>query len=260
VTRELTVTTQMISADLLRLRKKRGVVALALLVVFAPVVIVTGFEAIRQASDPAHYRPTGSVLTAFADLLDALGISLGPIAAILIGAEAGVGDLAAGVFRDNVLTGRSRTALFLARIPAAVAITLAVIALGFAIGLAAIFGLAGRLPTPSLVLEAGAWLVLANAAACVIALGLGSLTGSRPVTITALISWQLVLSPLIVGAMSLGSLRRGLLGAALVFLEPGPANGAPVIVMPVAVAVVVTIGWLLVLPALGGWRMRTRDA
>ena len=57
-------------------------------------------------------------------LLDMLGVFMGPVAAVLIGAEAGAGDLAAGVFRDNVLTGRSRTALFLARIPAAVAVIL----------------------------------------------------------------------------------------------------------------------------------------
>jgi hypothetical protein len=152
--------------------------------------------------------------------------------------------------------------LFLARIPAAVTATLAIIALGFAIGLVATFGFAGGLPTPSLpvVLEATAWLALANAAACVIAIGLGSLTGSRPLTITTLISWELVLSPLIVGAVSLGSARRGLLDATLLFLKPGPTNGDPVIAMPVAVTVTVTIGWLLILPALGAWRMRTRDA
>jgi hypothetical protein len=191
-----------------------------------------------------------------------LGMFMGPVAAVLIGAEAGAGDLGAGVFRDNVLTGRSRTALFLARIPAAVVVTLAVTALGFAIGLVGTFAFAGGLPTPSLslVLQAAAWLALANSVVCVIAVGLASLTGSRPGTITALIGWELVLSPLIVRAASLGSLRRGLLDAALMFLKPGPASGAPVIAMPVAVAVVVTIGWLLVLPALGGWRMRTRDA
>jgi hypothetical protein len=166
------------------------------------------------------------------------------------------------VFRDNVLTGRSRTALFLARIPAAVAVTLAVTALGFAIGLAATFAFAGGLPTPSLsvILQAAAWLVLANSAVCVIAVGLASLTGSRPGTITALIAWELVLSPLIVQSASLGSLRHGLLDAVLLFLKPGPASGGPVIAMPVAVAIVVTIGWLLVLPTLGAWRMRTRDA
>jgi hypothetical protein len=261
MTLDLTVSRQMISADLLRLRKKRGMIALALVVVLAPVVIAIGYEVIKHASDPTHYGPAGG-LHNFTRLLDMLGIFMGPVAAILIGAEAGAGDLAAGVFRDNVLTGRSRTALFLARIPAAVAVTLAVTALGFAIGLAATFAFAGGLPTPTLavVVQAAAWLALANSAVCVIAVGLASLTGSRPGTITALIGWELVLSPLIVQAVSLGSLRRGLLDAALIFLKPGPASGVPLVQMSVALAVVVTIAWLLVVPVLGAWRMRTRDA
>jgi len=261
MTLDATVARQMISADVLRLRKKRGMIALALAAVLVPLVIATGYDVIRHASDPAHYGPAGG-LHNFARLLDLLGIFMGPVAAILIGAEAGAGDLAAGVFRDNVLTGRSRTALFLARIPAAVAVTLAVTAVGFAVGLVSTFAFAGGLPTPSLslVLEASAWLALANSVVCVIALGLASLTGSRPGTITALIGWELVLSPLLVQAVSLGSLRRGLLDAVLTFLKPGPESGAPVIPMPVAVAVVVTIGWLVVVPWLGAWRMRTRDA
>ena len=261
MTLDLTVARQMVSADLLRLRKKRGMIALALVVVLAPIVIATGYEVIRHASDPSHYGPAGG-LHNYTRLLDMLGIFMGPVAAILIGAEAGAGDLAAGVFRDNVLTGRSRTALFLARIPAAVAVTLAVTALGFAIGLGATFAFAGGLPTPSLsvVLEATAWLALANSAVCVIAIGLGSLTGSRPGTITALIAWELVLSPLILQANSLGSLRRGVLDGVLVFLKPGPLSGAPEIVMPAAVAVTVLVVWLLALPVLGAWRTRTRDA
>ena len=261
MTLDLTVARQMISADLLRLRKKRGMIALALAVVLVPLVIATGYDVIRHASDPAHYGPAGG-LDNFGRLLDLLGIFMGPVAAILIGAEAGAGDLAAGVFRDNVLTGRSRTALFLARIPAAVVVTLTVTATAVAVGLASIFAFAGGLPTPdaTLILQSLAWLALANSVVCVIAIGVASLTGSRPGTITALIGWELVLSPLLVQAVSLGSLRRGLLDAVLAFLKPGPASGAPVIPMPVAVAVVVTIAWLLIVPALGARRMRTRDA
>jgi hypothetical protein len=261
MTLDLTVARQMISADLLRLRKKRGMIALALAVVLVPLVIATGYDVIKHASDPAHYGPAGGLQNS-GRLLDLLGIFMGPVAAILIGAEAGAGDLAAGVFRDNVLTGRSRMALFGARIPAAVAVTLAVIAAGFAIGLASTFAFAGGLPTPgvALILQSLAWLALANAVVCVIAIGVASLTGSRSGTITALVGWELVLSPLLVQAVSLGSLRRGLLDAVLAFLKPGPASGAPVIPMSVAVAVVVTAAWLLVLPALGAWRMRTRDA
>jgi len=258
---DLITAKEMIGADLLRLRKKRGMIALALAVMLVPLVIMTGYDVVKHASDPGQYPPAGG-LNNYGRLLDLLGVFMGPVAAVLIGAEAGAGDLAAGVFRDNVLTGRSRLALFLSRIPAAVAVTLSLTALAFAIGVAATFGLAGGLATPSLsvILESVAWLALANAGRCVIALGLASLTGSRPGTITALIAWELVLSPLVVQATSLGTLRRGLLDSVLLFLKPGPLTGPPGIPMPVAVAVVVTIGWLLVLPALGAWRMQTRDA
>ncbi len=95
---------------------------------------------------------------------------------------------------------------------------------------------------------------------CVIAIGVASLTGSRPGTITALIGWELVLSPLLVQSSSLGSARHGLLDGVLLFLKPGPASGAPVITMSVAVAVAVTALWVAVLPALGAWRTQTRDA
>jgi preprotein translocase subunit SecG len=236
-------------------------VALVLAAVLAPVVIVFGYDAIEHASNPASYGPAGG-LHNYARLLDLLGVFMGPVAAVLIGAEAGAGDLAAGVFRDNVLTGRSRIALFLARIPAALVVTFAVIALGFGVGLAATFGFAGGLATPSasLIVQSLAWLALANGLVCVIAVGAAALTGSRPGTITALIAWELVLSPLLLQATSLGSLRNGLLDGVLVFLKPGPASGAPVLSMSVAVAVVVAVLWLAILPALGAWRTRTRDA
>jgi hypothetical protein len=251
----------MIWADLLRLRKKRGFMALVLAVVLAPLAIWTGYAVIEHASDPARYGPVGG-LAHFAKMLDLLGVFMGPVAAVLIGAEAGAGDLAAGVFRDNVLTGRSRTALFLARIPAALVVTFGATALAYAFGLAVTFGLAGGLPTPdlSLILEAAAWLALANGVVCVLAVGVATLTGSRPGTITALIGWQLVLSPLLLQSSSLGSTRNGLLDGVMLFLKPGPATGAPTITMSVAVAILVTLAWLVVLPTLGAWRTRTRDA
>jgi hypothetical protein len=261
MTRNLTIARQMVSADLLRLRKKRGFIALVLLAVIAPLVIATGYDVIQHASDPAAHGPAGG-LHYYTRVLDLLGVFMGPVAAILIGAEAGAGDLAAGVFRDNVLTGRSRTALFLARIPAALVVCLTVTALGLAIGIAATFGFAGGLPTPSatLILESVAWLALANSVICVIAIGVASLTGSRPGTITALIGWQLVLSPLLVQSTSLGSIRNGLLDGVMLFLKPGPSSGAPTITMSVSVALLVLAAWALALPLLGAWRTRTRDA
>jgi len=261
MTRNVTVARQMMGAELLRLRKKRGVVALALTAVLAPLVIWTGYQVIEHASNPASYGPAGGIHH-FVKMLDLLGIFMGPVAAVLIGAEAGAGDLAAGVFRDNVLTGRSRLALFLTRIPAALAVTFAVVGLAFAVGLAVIFGFAGGLATPSLslILESAAWLALANGVVCVIAIGVASLTGSRPGTITALIGWELVLSPMLVQATNLGSARNGLLDGVLLFLKPGPSSGAPTLTMAAAVAVAVAALWVAVLPALGAWRMQTRDA
>ncbi len=257
----LTIAGQMIGAELLRLRKKRGFVALALLAVVAPLAIAIGYDAIQHASDPSHHGPAGG-LHNYSGILGLLGVFMGPVAAVLVGAEAGAGDVAAGVFRDNVLTGRSRTALFLARIPAALAVSLTVTAIGFVLGLAATFGFAGGSPTPdpALILQSVGWLALANATVCVVAVGLGSLTGSRPGTITALIGWQLVLSPLLVRSSSLGSIRHGLLDGVFLFLKPGPVDSAPAITMSIGVAVVVLAIWLLVLPSLGAWRTRTRDA
>ena len=258
---DLTMARRMIWAESTRLRKKRGFIALVLVAVIAPIVIATGYDVIQHASDPAAHPPAGG-LHNYTRLLDMLGLFMGPVAAVLIGAEAGAGDLAAGVFRDNVLTGRSRTALFLARVPAAIAVTLTVIALGFAVGIAATFAFAGGLPTPSatVILQSAGWLALANTVVCVVAIGVASLTGSRPGTITALIGWELVLSPLIVQSTSLGSIRNGLLDGALLFLKPGPSSGAPTITMSAAVAVAVLLAWMLALPSLGAWRSRTRDA
>lgn len=261
MSREMTLAGQMIGADLLRLCKKRGFMALVLGAVLVPMLIATGYNVIEHASSPAAQGPAGG-LHHYGQLLDMLGVFMGPVAAVLIGAEAGAGDLAAGVFRDNVLTGRSRLALFAARIPAALTVTVVVTVIGFAVALGSTFAFAGGLPTPaaSLILESAAWLVLANGVVCVIAIGLASLTGSRSGTITALIAWELVLSPLLVQQASLGSLRSGLLDGVLLFLKPGPLSGAPSIAMSVAVAVLVTVAWLAVLPALGAWRTNTRDA
>jgi hypothetical protein len=261
MTLDLTVARQMIGADLLRLRKKRGTVALALAAVLVPLVIAIGYDVIQHASNPAIHPPAGG-LHNFGRILDLLGLFMGPVAAVLIGAEAGAGDLAAGVFRDNVVTGRSRMALFLARIPAAVAVTLTVVGIAFLVGLASTFVFAGGLPTPSVsvILESAAWLALANGVVCVVAIGLASLTGSRPGTITALIGWELVLSPLLVRSSTLGSARHVLLDDVFGFLQPGPATGGPTVTMSVATAVLVLVLWLLALPAFGAWRTRTRDA
>src|SRR6202042_2628809 len=97
----------------------------------------------------------------------------GALTAMLIGSEAGTADIASGVFRDLVATGRSRTVLFLVRAPAAVLVTLALTLTGFLIAIAGSFLLADGLPTPglSLILQSAGWVVLANSIVAVLAVG-----------------------------------------------------------------------------------------
>jgi hypothetical protein len=259
---QLTVARQMVGAELLRLRRKRGQMALALFTMVGVAVIFIVYGAIAHAASPKHNPPVGG-LHNFADSFQFLGVFIGPIAATLIGAELGAGDLAAGVFREQVVTGRSRLALFLAKVPVALAVTLVLAALSFALLVGSAFVFAGNLPTPSssLVIQAAGWVALATAIPALIALGLAAALGSRPAAITALLGWEVVLSLQLSKASGLGHVRYVLLNSALADLTPGPLGGnLASISMSVIVAVAVLLSWMLVLPAVGAWRTRTRDA
>jgi hypothetical protein len=258
----LTLAKRMISSEILKLRKKRSTMAWALFLGAGSMVIYYAYAALDHASDPAHHGPAGGTL-GFARGLQGLAILIGPLAAAMIGTEAGAGDVAAGVFRDLVATGRSRLALFLARIPAALLLTFGCLALGLALTVIASFALADGSPTPSpgLIGSGAGWVLLADGIVCVSAVGLGSLTGSRAITLTALIGWELVLSPQLLDAASLGSARQALLDGALVRIEPHPLpNGTPHLSMSIALVVVVMTLWPLLIAALGAWRTNTRDA
>ena len=186
----------MVSSEILKLRKKRSTMLWGLFLGAGSMVIYYAYAALDHASDPAHHGPAGGTL-GFARGLQGLAILVGPLAAAMIGTEAGAGDIAAGVFRDLVATGRSRLALFLVRIPAAIILTFGCLALGLALAVAAAFTLADGSATPSIgMIPSGAgWVLLADGIVCVIAVGLGSLTGSRAITLTALIGWELVAEP-----------------------------------------------------------------
>jgi ABC-type transport system involved in multi-copper enzyme maturation permease subunit len=260
----VSVAMQMFAADFLKLRKKRGTVIWATVLAIAPIVIFFAVTAIQHSSNPAKYEPAGG-LHAFTDGLRVLALFFGPLAAILIGVEAGTGDASAGVFRDLVVTGRSRLSLFLSRLPAALALCWAVVLTAFVLLLAGTFVFASNLPTPggALILNGLLFALLATGVLCLIAVGFASLTTSKPASITALIGWQLVASPLLVSISSLGSARRGLLSQALVHFSPvhvdGGGHGAAVSLSQ-GTAVLVTLIWLAVFLALGAWRTRTMDA
>jgi len=94
-----------------------------------PTVLILGLRLAFHLFDPAHYGPAGSPST-FAGIAN-LAAEFGFIVAAVIGAAAGTTDLNDGVFRYLVVTGRSRLALYLARIPAGLAILVPAVAVAF---------------------------------------------------------------------------------------------------------------------------------
>ena len=251
---------RMIGAEILKLRKKRSLLAWAAILTLGTTVAFFGYNAIQHASDPAQHLAAGGT-HGFNRAATMLAMWFGSLAAILIGSEAGAADIASGVFRDLVVTGRSRLALFAVRAPAAILVTWAITSLAFALTIVATFVFAGNLATPSasLVLESWLWILAANAVVTSIAVGLGSLSGSRPVTLVTLIGWQTLATSLLLNTKSLGSARDAVLNGALSQLKPGAVVGDSVS-MSVGIALVVVIGWAVVFGSLGAWRTQVRDA
>lgn len=254
---------RMTSADILKLRKKRSTMIWSLVLVLAPLIVFFVVKAAQHSSNPVEYGPAGGI-EGFKDGLRILGMLFGPLAGILIGVEAGAGDAASGVFRDLVVTGRSRVALFATRVPAALVTTLVAAALGYALMLVGVFAFASNAQTPSLglILEGLGFVAIETGVICIVALGFASLTNSRPAAIVTLIGVDLLVSPILANITSLGSARRALLNQALAHFAPlADLRGhGPVITMSTATAIVVMAAWVAIFLALGAWRTRTMDA
>jgi ABC-type transport system involved in multi-copper enzyme maturation permease subunit len=256
----LTVARQMISAEILRLRRNRALLAFALILSVVTVLLFFGYNVVEHASNPAQYGPGGGT-DRFERAVRILGLFFGALAAVLIGSEAGTADISSGVFRDLVATGRSRLSLFAVRAPAAILVTLVCTGLGFAVALIATFAFADGAPTPSLglILQAAGWIVLSNIVLASLAVGVGSLTGSRAVTLTGVIGWQTVATQLLVNVSALGHARDVLLTPALAQLNPFSTRFSGV-TMATGIAVIVVTCWAVVPAVLGAWRTHTQDA
>jgi ABC-type transport system involved in multi-copper enzyme maturation permease subunit len=250
---------EMIATDVLKLRKKRSVSGWALVLTAGVSIVFYAYLVIAHATDPRHHGPAGG-LRHFSNAFSTLGLDFGTIAAILIGVEAGAGETADGIFRDLAVTGRSRLLLFLTRIPAALIVALLVVASALAIAILVTFLFAGGDPTPGawLVVRSVGWVLLANSVVCIVAVGLGALTGSRPAALISLIAWQTIATRLLLNTAALGGARKAVLDAGLTQLKPGPhGNG---VTMSALLALVVIAAWAATATTLGAWRTRTRDA
>jgi hypothetical protein len=177
---------------------------------------------------------------------------------------AGAGDLGAGVFRDLVVTGRSRLSLFGVRSIGALIVFLPFILLAICITALAATTLSGALAAPSLslILETSGWILLTTCSMLVVAVGVSSLIGSRAPSITALLAWQLLVSQLLLQVSFLGPVRDAMLLSAQHHFAPAGILGgrAGYSTSSAVVATLVLAAWVLVALAGGAWRTKTMDA
>jgi hypothetical protein len=125
-------TAAMITTRFMELRKRRGLTAALIVVTIGIPTLFLAGRLLLHAIAPKTYGPAGGY-----DIYTALSAGVlyvfGFIVAAALGCTAGSDDLTDGVFRHLVITGRSRVALYLARIPAGLAIIVPLVAIGFSI-------------------------------------------------------------------------------------------------------------------------------
>src|SRR3954451_5784047 len=137
---------QLISAEVLKLRRRRGMLLIAVLLTFGIVALVYAVTGVQHATNPAKYGPAGGA-TNYADGLSVLALMACGVGGG-VGGHAGTQDIESGVFRDLAATGRSRLALFGARVTGAWTIVLPLLAVTMAVMGGLDIALAGSAPLP----------------------------------------------------------------------------------------------------------------
>jgi hypothetical protein len=238
---------RLIRAEILKLRRRRGMMALCASFLGLAVLSYT----IANVVD----APAGGV-DRFTGIVGPLAL-LGSVVGVIIGATAGGSDIETGVFRDLAATGRSRAALYGARVSGALAIVLPMLLM--AIGFEAVWCtvLAGAEPAPDAQqLLAGVASVLAagtfGVAACV---GLGALIGSRGPVIGIALAFQLGISPLLAQIDAIGDGRWAVPAIAVARI----GDASTLAGYGLATALIVLVAWIAVLLAAGAWRMQTQE-
>ena len=247
---------RLIRADILKLRRRRGMLAVAVLLTVGITVLGFTVSALQHSGDPLKASPAGG-LKGYQDALQVLGLLM-LVAGSIIGATAGTQDVESGVFRDLAATGRSRMALFVSRIIGACAVSVPVAAATAAV--AGAFGLgfaAGSTALDGGALAAGtAFLLGAMAFSTVVAVGVSALVGSRGPVIGILLGFFLALQPVLVAIGFLGDARQLVPSAALQRIGDLPD---PPVAMGIGAAIAALALWALVAAGAGAWRTRTTE-
>ena len=257
---------RLVGAEFLKLRRRLGLVSLALGLIVVPALIM-----LLVTGDGGDGR---GGMRSFADQFGVVA-TLTVICGILVGATSGTADVSSGVFRDLVVTGRSRLDLYAARVPAGLALVLLAAALGFALVVATAYLSAGSTPTrfdhfeqfgtgapeASVLVEAGLWLALVGAVSFGLAFGIASVVGTPGPSIAVLLGLWLVVTPLAQSFDPDGWLFDSLVLAGLDRVMPESLRvGDPATQMSLAAGIVVVWAWTSLPLVAGAWRTLTRDA
>jgi len=251
-------------ADLLKLRRRRGLFWTVTVLTIVPMVIAYGVLGILHAANPDHHGPAGGVENLGHGMFVLMLLS--GVAAILAGARAGADDVGSGVFRELVVTGRPRVALFGARIPGGLGFVLPFVACGYGIAAIVATAASGYLPSPSasLLLEAGLWVLAEVGFYFVLALGLASVLNSRAYTIGILLAWRMAVGPILASIGALGIYRAAVPDVGFDRLAPSAlkeyVTGGSGVGVSRGASVLVLLLWMMAAAGAGAWRTATRDA
>jgi ABC-type transport system involved in multi-copper enzyme maturation permease subunit len=244
----------LVRADLLKLRRRHGLMWLAAGLVVGGLSLIFIVNAVRHGSDPLNNAPAGGIKH-FENATDFVGL-MSVVVAAIIGATAGAGDAETGVLRDLVATGRSRVALFASRAAAGVAITLAIVVAAVAVAAVLSVVLAGPLQAPSFsyILHRGAAVVAFAAVNALIAVGIATFVRSRGPVVAVVIGFGIVVSQLLIQITFLGNVRAALpLSAFERMIGDSRIAGLN---PSLALSIAVVAGWALAAIAAGSWWSR----
>jgi ABC-type transport system involved in multi-copper enzyme maturation permease subunit len=248
---------RLISAEVLKLRRRRGMLVLAALLTLGVALLMFAVAGIQHTGDPARYRPAGGVIgyddTAF--VLTMMATVIG----VIVGGTAGTQDIESGVFRDLAATGRSRLALFAARVTGAWVVVLSILAVTMAATAVLSMAMADSAVAPDagMIAARTAGVLVAGALSSALAVGLSALVGSRGPVIGVLLAFFLVVQLLLLNVAFLGAARQGIPAVAIDRIADVQVRGG--VHVALGTAIIAVIAWGGSALGLGAWKTKTRE-
>ena len=245
-------------AEALKLIRRRGLMTWTALLTLGSVVVPYAVLVTLHALDPGRHGAAGSGENP-ERVLGLLAL-IGGVGAIIVATTAGSQDHSSGVFRELAATGRSRTALFLARVRGALAVYLPLVAAAFALAVIAAYAFAGGERTSSAGDVAGyaGWLAATTLLNVVLGVSLASIVGSR-IAVGALLAWNAIVAPLLLQVAGLGGTRALIGTAAAQHFAPASPAATQITMSTVSALAVLTV-WIALPLLIGAHVTKRREA